>query len=124
MKSDILQFLSALEGYHQRLKEIHWSTTNKSEHLLTDEIDGDVLEFEDRLAEVCMGCLNTRFGIGDLKTLMPSAKNTTDLITELFSDVNDFKKKIGEESKYAGIQNILDDMAETINKWNYLRTLK
>ena len=55
MKEVILDFLSSLEGYHQRLKEIHFSTLNKSEHLLADDMDGDVLEYQDRIAEASMG---------------------------------------------------------------------
>lgn len=124
MKEVILNFLSALEGYHQRLKEIHFSTLNKSEHLLVDDMDGDVLEYQDRIAEVSMGCLNTRFGIGDLKTLVPSAKNTEDLVKELLGDIESLIAKLSDSKKYNGIINVLDDFTESVNKWNYLRTLK
>ena len=34
LKNSILEFLGALEGYHETCKMLHWSTTNKSEHLL------------------------------------------------------------------------------------------
>ena len=42
-KKDALNFLSAMEGYHSLLKTIHWSTTNKSEHELVDDIDEKML---------------------------------------------------------------------------------
>lgn len=118
-----INFLSGLEGYHQVLKEIHWSTTCKAEHLLTDDIDESILGYEDKLAENIMGCLGVRYGIGDLKTMLPSSKNLSDILKELVNDVNSFKSEL-DEKKHAGILNILDDMLEDINKWKYLETFK
>lgn len=124
IKKITIDFLSYLEGYHQALKELHWQTTNKSEHLLTDDIDGEVLGFEDRIAEIVMGCLDVRFGIGDLKPMVPNSKDLSSLIKELEKDLIEFKDKIGDDKKYAGIQNVLDDFMEAICKWKYLKTLK
>ena len=123
-KKDALNFLSAMEGYHSLLKTIHWSTTNKSEHELVDDIDESILDYEDRVAEATMGRLNTRFGVGDLKTLMPDAKTLDSMLKELETDVVKFKETIGDETKYSGMHNILDELMEDICKWNYLRTLK
>ncbi len=123
-KKEALEFLSALEGYHSLLKTIHWSTTNKSEHTLVDSIDEDVLEFEDRIAEATMGRLNIRFGVGDLTTLMPDAKTLDTLLKELEGDILKFKEQIGDEPKYSGMHNILDEFMEKVYSWNYLRTLK
>lgn len=124
LKDDIIDFLGALEGYHETCKMLHWGTTNKSEHLLIDQIDKDVLEFEDRLAEASMGKLKTRFGIGTLKAMLPHAENTEDMIKELETDTINLKKAIGDNIEYNGLQNILDDMLESINSYAYLRTLK
>lgn len=124
METDIrkisLDFLSNLEGYHQRLKELHWSTTCKAEHLLTDEMDGDILKFEDRISEAVMGAINTRFHIGDLKTMSPSSKTLETLIKELQNDISSLRNKV---SNYNGIVNILDDFTEKTYTWDYLRTL-
>ena len=122
-KKVILDFLCAIEGYHSLLKTLHWSTKNHSEHILTDEIDSSLLEYEDKLAENAMGRLNTRFGVGDLKTLLPQAKTLDGALKELESDINEVKSKLDDDKKYAGIINILDDFCEDINKWNYLKTL-
>ena len=46
-KKEALNFLNALEGYHSLLKTIHWSTTNKSEHELVDDIDESILDYEE-----------------------------------------------------------------------------
>lgn len=123
-RKTILDFLSALEGYHSLLKTIHWSTSNKSEHLLSDDIDDEILDFEDRIAEAAMGKLNTRFTIGELKTLMPEAKTIESMLKELENDIVKLKKDIGEDTDYSGMHNILDEFLEKVYSWNYLRTLK
>ena len=123
LKKNGIEFLSNLEGYHQCLKGIHWSTKCKAEHLLTDEIDDSVLDYEDSLAESIMGCAGVRYGVGELKTMMPSSRNLTDMLDEMLTDVNSFKSKL-EDKKHAGIINILDDLITDINKWKYLDTFK
>ena len=114
-------FLNNLEGYRQRLKEIHWSTTCKAEHLLTDDICGDIQDYEDKVAEALMGCGDFRYGIGDLKTMSPTSKKLTDLLKELLEDVETYKETL-DDKKNAGIINILDDFTENIYTWKYLST--
>ena len=46
------------------------------------------------------------------------------MIKELETDTINLKKEVGDSNEYSGIQNILDDMIESINKYSYLRTLK
>ena len=122
-KENALELLQSLEGYHQRLKELHWSTDNHSKHLLTDEIDGGVLGFEDALAEVVMGKLGEKFGKGDLKTLLPEAEELKGILDELEDDVNKFIDSIGGEHGYGGIYNVTDDFLSSVYKWKYLETL-
>ena len=122
-KDKSLELLCSLEGYHQALKMMHWSTDNHSKHLLTDEIDGGVLEFEDELAEVVMGTLGEKFGKGDLKTMLPEAEELKGMLDELEGDVNKFIDSIGGEHGYGGIYNVTDDFLSKICKWKYLETL-
>lgn len=122
-KDKALELLCSLEGYHQALKMMHWSTDNHSKHLLTDEIDGGVLEFEDELAEVVMGTLGEKFGKGDLKTMLPEAEELKGMLDELENDVNKFIDSLGGEHGYGGIYNVTDDFLSKICKWKYLETL-
>lgn len=122
-KENAKNLLSCLEGYHQRLKELHWSTDNHSRHILTDDIDKGVLEFEDELAEVVMGKLGEKFGKGDLKTMLPEAEELKGILDELEKDVNDFEESIGGEHGFGGVYNVVDDFLSSIEKWKYLETL-
>lgn len=122
-KENALVLLQSLEGYHQRLKELHWSADKHSKHLLTDEIDDGILDFEDALAEVVMGKLGEKFGKGDLKTLLPEAEELKGMLDELEEDVNKFIDSIGGEHGYEGIYNVTDDFLSSVYKWKYLETL-
>lgn len=119
-----LKLLCELEGYHQALKMVHWSTDNHSRHILTDEIDKAVLEYEDRIAENLMGYLGTKYGRGDLKALLPSSSELEGILTELSDDIATFRLETGEVKDDAGVANIIDDFAESLNRWKYLATLK
>lgn len=122
-KENAKELLCSLEGYHQTLKELHWSTDNHPKHLLTDDIDHGVLEFEDGLAEVVMGKLGEKFGKGDLKTMLPEAEELKGILDELESDVNKFVDSLGGEHGYGGIYSVTDDFLSKIYKWKYLETL-
>jgi len=122
-KDKAKELLCALEGHHQILKELHWSTDNHSRHILTDEIDEGVLEFEDELAEVVMGKLGEKFGKGDLKAMLPEAEELKGVLDELEDDVNKFIDSLGSEHGFGGIYNVTDDFLSKIYKWKYLETL-
>lgn len=123
MKEAVLYFLSSLEGYHQTLKMLHWSAPSHSLHLLFDDMDKNVLELEDDLAERAMGLLNTKFGIGDLKSMLPNGKNIDSVLSEMEKDTIKLKEIVADDPKYGGIVTMLDDFLGDINKWNYLKTL-
>lgn len=122
-KENALELLCSLEGYHQILKELHWSTDNHSKHLLTDEIDHGVLAFEDELAEIVMGTLGEKFGKGDLKSMLPEAEELKGILDELEKDVNKFIDSLGGEHGYGGVYNVTDDFLSNVCKWKYLETL-
>ena len=56
-----------------------------------------------------MGRLNMRFNIKELKTMMPEASNLEGMLSELEADIVKLKDEIGDDSKYAGMHNILDE---------------
>lgn len=123
-KENGLNLLSNCEGYHQLLKGLHWQADNKSEHLLTDDMDSSVLDFEDKMAENIMGSLGEKFHTGELKTMLPEADNIKSLLDEMENDIASFVEEIGDDRKLGGIHNIIDDFLEDINKWKYLATLR
>ena len=126
-KENALELLCSLEGYHQALKELHWSTDNHAKHLLTDDVDHGVLEFEDCLAEVVMGTLNEKFGKGSLKTMLPEADDLKGMLDEIAEDVHTFTDRLSADGEYdyayGALNSICDDFMTKVCKWKYLETL-
>ncbi len=117
-----VDFLSRLEGYHQALKMMHWSTDNHSKHLLTDDIDKSILEFEDEVAENLMGITGTKISEG-LKGDKPDVKDLKELLSSLEQDVLGFINEYEGERSNRGLINICDDFLSEVNKYKYLETL-
>lgn len=123
MKKEFVDFVCALHGYLIRLKEIHWNTNENSTHLLCDEIESDIHDYEDRFMECCMGMEGKHFEIGKLLPMLPNAKDLFGMLKEFEKDILDMKKKLdGDEN--GGLFNILDDMQECCNKYKYRATQK
>lgn len=118
------EFLSILDGAHQLAKGLHWSTDSNSTHLLMDEIDGGVLEAQDKVAECVMGITGQKFQVGDLKALVGNAKEPAGFLKELEKDVLEYKVKVGDAVKLAALHNVLDDLLTDIYKWEYRETQK
>ena len=122
MKKEYIEFICTIHGYLIRLKEIHWNTTNNSEHLLCDEISDNLSDCEDRFTECAMGLSKKHFKIGDLVPYLPNSENLTDMLRELESDINSFRKTLKENEW--GLTNVLDDMLEACGKYQYRATQK
>ena len=123
MKKEYTDFVCALHGYMIRVKEIHWNTSNNSEHLLCDEIEGCIHDCEDRFAECVMGMEGKHFRIGELLPVLPNAESLPAMLKEMESDIMSMKKKATAETD-GGINNILDEMLENCNKFKYRVTQK
>ena len=122
MKKEHIDFICNLHGYLIRLKEIHWNTTNNTQHLLCDEISENLSDCEDRFTECAMGLSNTHFKVGDLKPYLPNAKELIPMLKELEGEIISFRKVLNE-NEY-GLTNILDDMLESCGKYKYRATQK
>lgn len=119
-KENAVEFLSSLEGYHQQLKMLHWGADKHAKHILTDEIDGEVLSFEDEIAEMAMGFLNEKITDG-LKALLPENKELRGLLDELIEEVVKFEDEATEKEN-RGIVSTCDDFIGKLNKYKYLET--
>lgn len=120
MKKEFIDFICSLHGYMIRAKELHWNTDNNAEHLLCDEIESEIHDIEDRLAECMMGLADNKFKVGDLKPMLPNAEDLKGMLNELEKETLDFKKGLGEDE--AGLENICDDLLEACGKFKYRRT--
>ena len=123
LQEKTLQFLSICEGMHQMLKGFHWGAVKHSIHILTDDIDHDILEYQDKIAEIVMGLTGVKYKAGDLKALVSDASDVKTLLNEFENDVLEYKKEVGNDARMSSVHNVIDDILSDVNKWKYLETL-
>ena len=123
-KKKFAEMISSLEGYHQALKSIHWTTKSNATHLLSDEIDEGVLSFEDEFAEFTMGILGVSYSLADFKTLLPSSRELGEVLSEMKGDVEELRAYVDGSKGYSGLVSLLDDFMGKIDKWKFRSTLK
>ncbi len=124
----ILLYIKKLEGYRLRLREIHWSTTKKAEHELSDDLMSDLTDYEDSIAEEAMGIFGVRVKVGDVVPEIPEAKDLKSLLSALSNDtltlLASLEPEMGKTNiPSGGIPSILEDIIHDLNKSKYLETL-
>jgi hypothetical protein len=125
-REQVLEFIKKLEGYRVRLREIHWNTTNKSEHELTDSLMSSLTSFEDEIAEAAMGVFGFRISVGDVVPILPEEVEVDPIIASLRNLTISLKQVLTKstiESEFHGINAILDDIMKCLDKGRYLKTL-
>ena len=126
-KEKILIFLSKLEGYSTRIKELHWSAETMAMHKLCDDVRDAIVNYEDQIAEEFQGMINFRIKPGCLKPIICNASTLKELLSSLYADVNDLYDALDKGNNnrwFNGMCNVLDDMIHTINTFGYLSTFK
>lgn len=118
-----IDFICSLHGYLIRVKEIHWNTDNNAEHKLCDEIQDCVAECEDRFTECLMGMDGEHFKVGDLKPMLPNAKELIPMLKELEGEVIAMLKGFSDVRTH-GLTNVLEELLENVNKFKYRATQK
>lgn len=118
-----MEYICDLHGYLIRLKEIHWSTSLNSEHLLCDDIMDSIWENEDRLAESAMGVYGQKIKIGELTPYLSETDKLIPLLSEMEEETIELKKELNKPNEY-GLVNVLDDILTDIGKFKYRATQK
>ena len=70
-----------------------------------------------------MGIIGYRIQVGKISPILPDAENTEELIDDILSDTIDVGNAIGDDPKYKGISNVIDDAVHMLNKSKYLSTM-
>ena len=122
MEKKILNYINCLEGYIIRSKEIHWSTSNNSQHELMADIYDAIGDYEDKLTEAAMGNSGKRFRVGDLLPMLPDSTEVGSMLKELIKETKDFRKSLDDEDD-SYLINILDDILTDCKQFLFRSTL-
>lgn len=121
--SSLTSLIQELEGYKIRIREIHWSTSKHSEHVLTDGILKELDSFEDSIAEQVMGLNGFRVAVAEISNVVfPDASLLKEVLTQLLNTLIKFKTTIEKDPKFSGVISLIDDFMGNISKYLYLET--
>ena len=109
----IVDLISFLHNAQLPVREIHWNTRNNALHLLTDSAIGELLDWEDRLAETYLGSNDRELKINDTK---PSSEEFKGIMEELSDLATEVKESFGDNKQYENINAVLDEVLEATKK--------
>jgi Sec7-like guanine-nucleotide exchange factor len=118
----VVDFISLLEGWKTRCKNLHWSAPSKDIHEYLDEFHDILSSFQDSIAENYMGIEGTIEPNTVVGTLC-EATNANDFINQVKDKTLDFYGSLPIELTYKGIVSESENFIYNINKYIYLFSL-
>ena len=112
----IVNLISYLHNSQKDLRELHWNTRELAMHSVTDESIGDVLGWEDGLAETFISDTNKELLINETK---PSEKDFKKILSELCDMCSNIKERISGNKEYDNICAVIDEILEKSNQLLY-----
>lgn len=116
-----VDLISMLHNSQKDLRELHWNTRNYAQHLTTDKTIDNVLEWEDKLAEVFIGQSDKELLINDTK---PSEKDLNKILNDISEMASELKEIISEKKEYDRLCAVVDEICETCSQLHYLGQMK
>lgn len=114
-----ISFLNRLEGWKTKCKNLHWAAPKKNIHVYLDEFLSILSDYQDSLAEGCMGILG-KMQPNVIKGVPSDTLNAIDFINEVRGATVAFYDKIPQETVYKGITSECETFIQSINKYKYL----
>ena len=115
-------FLSRLEGWKTKCKNLHWAAPKRNIHVYLDEFLNILSEYQDSLAEGYMGILG-KIQPNAIRGISSDTLNAMDFIDEVKSSTILFYDKIPHETIYKGITSECETFIQNIMKYKYLFSL-
>lgn len=114
-----LRFISKIEGWKTRTKNLHWAAPKKNIHVYLDEFLDVLSDYQDGLAEGYMGILG-RMDPLDINGVQCDAEDAQELISEVFNDTCDFYESIPDSPAFSGIKSECETFIQNLAKYSYL----
>lgn len=119
MKENIINYINILHGYTTAIKNLHWSSSNMSEHKLCDDIADSIAENEDMIAEISQGIYG-QIENNELKPIQYEVSSTSKMLSDLLEETEKFYETITDGKGYIGLKSVIENFLSDINKFQYL----
>lgn len=119
-----ITFISKLEAFKTKCKNLHWSAPNESIHVRLDEFLSELSDYEDSIAEEVMG-ISGKFKPTDINpalfTNIQSITNASEFIEAISKETNIYYDSLCEHCP--GLKSETETFIHNINKYKYLFSL-
>ena len=119
-----ITFISKLEAFKTKCKNLHWSAPNEPIHVRLDEFLDELSDYEDSIAEEVMG-MTKQFKPTDINPApfshIQSITNASDFIEAISKETNIFYDSLCPHC--AGLKSETETFIHNINKYKYLFSL-
>lgn len=119
MKSSILVYINKLQAYRTAIKNIHWSSSNMSEHKLFDDIGNTVSDVQDEVAEIAQGVYG-KLKFNELKPKRYNITSSKKMLQDLLSTTETFLQTLNRNKSLVGIKSVIENFVGELNKYLYL----
>lgn len=119
MERFVLDFISQLEGYKTRIKELHWDEDSLPGHELAGDIEDMICDFEDSVAEDLQGVFGKDIKVKELHPYKIDSNTLKEFIDSLKSSTMLFYKKLDGDD-YVGARSEVEGFIHDINVKKYL----
>jgi hypothetical protein len=119
MITEILNFENRLQGYKTRVKELHFSANRHSIHIILDDFEGELSEFEDEIMEE-LQAIHGQYTPGEINPVLPKSLDSDSLLREIRADLINMREFLDRQPMYSGSVSVLDDFLHNVNKTIYL----
>ena len=114
-----LSFLSVLNGFLCRGKNLHWAAKGKDIHEYLDDLHEIIGKFQDALAEGYMGILGKMEPL-DVQYVECREDIPMNYIDSLISETLIFYKRIPDGTEFKGITGETESFIQDLQKYKYL----
>jgi hypothetical protein len=119
MKDFVLDFISQLEGYKTKIKELHWEDKSLPGHELAGDIEKMICDFEDSVAEDLQGVFGEDIKVNTLHPYSVKSATLKEFVDSLKNSAMLFYKKLDGDD-YIGARSEVEGFIHNINVKKYL----
>lgn len=118
VKDGVADYINYIEGVKTRIKNLHWDEIDNSKHVYLDDLEDEIGEYEDKLAEMIQSQLG-RFTPGAIKGEEIKVNDPIELCNDLYNRTVDLREILEQGKIYPGELSHVDDFLGTIKQMIY-----
>lgn len=119
-RQTVIGFLGVMEGWKAKARNFHWSSLSKSIHEYLEDLEGELREKQDEIAEVYQGLTDQRIGAVEVIAKTCECGGPLEFIDLIISQTLRFYEGVPETIEYCGLRSVIEELVAVGQKYRYL----